>query len=88
MNYSVINAEKQVVNIIEWDGETEWQPPEGCSVRLYEKDDHIIPQTMEEIPSISILLDKLSKVQSLADIRNAAAQTKDGQPVANEGVKK
>ncbi|WP_178380922.1 hypothetical protein [Serratia fonticola] len=27
--YAVINSKKEVVNIISWDGISEWSPPEG-----------------------------------------------------------
>lgn len=30
--YAVINEEHEVVNVILWDGEAEWKPPEGCTV--------------------------------------------------------
>jgi len=29
MTYAII-SQSQVVNIVEWDGTTSWQPPEGC----------------------------------------------------------
>jgi hypothetical protein len=32
MLYAIIDSEGLVVNSIEWDGSTEWQPPAGCSI--------------------------------------------------------
>lgn len=32
MGYAIIDSEGLVINTIEWDGNTEWQPPAGCSV--------------------------------------------------------
>lgn len=32
--YAVLNADRTVVNIIEWDGSADWAPPEGHSVIL------------------------------------------------------
>lgn len=32
MRYMVINNQNIVVNAIEWDGQSEWQPPQGCYV--------------------------------------------------------
>ncbi len=32
INYSVINSNGVCVNHILWDGQTEWNPPEGCIV--------------------------------------------------------
>ena len=32
MTYAIINSENLVVNVIEWDGTTEWQPPDGHQI--------------------------------------------------------
>jgi hypothetical protein len=31
MQYAIFNAEGQCINRILWDGESDWQPPEGCT---------------------------------------------------------
>lgn len=31
IQYAIINAEGQCINRILWDGESNWQPPEGCT---------------------------------------------------------
>lgn len=31
MEYAILNAEGICINRILWDGESEWQPPEGCT---------------------------------------------------------
>ena len=31
MAYAIIDSEGLVINTVEWDGNTEWQPPAGCS---------------------------------------------------------
>jgi hypothetical protein len=31
MNYAILNAQGQCINRILWDGESAWQPPEGCT---------------------------------------------------------
>lgn len=31
MIYAILNAEGQCVNRVLWDGESDWQPPEGCT---------------------------------------------------------
>lgn len=36
MRYAVLNAQQECINIINWDGKTPWQPPEGCTVVLNE----------------------------------------------------
>lgn len=32
MRWAVIDSKKIVVNVVEWDGERPWTPPEGCEV--------------------------------------------------------
>ncbi len=31
MQYAILNAEGRCINRILWDGESDWQPPEGCT---------------------------------------------------------
>lgn len=31
MQYAILNADGQCINRILWDGESDWQPPEGCT---------------------------------------------------------
>lgn len=31
IQYAILNAEGQCINRILWDGESDWQPPEGCT---------------------------------------------------------
>ncbi len=31
--YAVIDKNNRVINVIAWDGLTEWQPPTGCMVK-------------------------------------------------------
>lgn len=31
MNYAILNAQGQCINRVLWDGESDWQPPEGCT---------------------------------------------------------
>lgn len=30
--YAICNQNRQVINVIIWDGESRWSPPEGCYV--------------------------------------------------------
>jgi len=32
MTYAVINSNNLIINVIIWDGQTSWQPPEDCIV--------------------------------------------------------
>ena len=31
MKYIILDADGLITNVIEWDGESEWSPPEGCT---------------------------------------------------------
>jgi len=31
IQYAILNSEGRCINRCEWDGITEWQPPEGCT---------------------------------------------------------
>jgi hypothetical protein len=31
MQYAILNSEGQCINRVLWDGETDWQPPDGCT---------------------------------------------------------
>jgi hypothetical protein len=31
MQYAILNAQGKCINRILWDGESDWQPPEGCT---------------------------------------------------------
>ena len=31
MQYAILNADGVCINRILWDGETDWQPPDGCT---------------------------------------------------------
>jgi len=43
--YDILNSEGLVVNIIEWDGVTEWTPPEGHTVTLHVEPEPVIVET-------------------------------------------
>ena len=30
MRYGIVNGDGFVINVISWDGVTQWQPPAGC----------------------------------------------------------
>lgn len=32
MIYAILDSNNKCINRILWDGESEWQPPEGCTV--------------------------------------------------------
>jgi len=31
MNYAILDLAGTCINCVQWDGESDWQPPEGCT---------------------------------------------------------
>ena len=31
MNYAILDSTGTCINCVQWDGESDWQPPEGCT---------------------------------------------------------
>ena len=57
MRYTVVDRQGAVVNIIEWDGESPYDPGEGASVRPHDPEDRV---PVEQPPlNASRLLDVL-----------------------------
>lgn len=36
--YAVFNVDDEMINLVEWNGVSEWAPPEGCTVELYNQE--------------------------------------------------
>jgi hypothetical protein len=60
MNYAIINAEGLVINVVEWDGNVGWQPPDDCIIEpmaeggigwTYVDGALVPPVTIEEPPA-------------------------------------
>ena len=45
--YAVVNAADQIINIVLWDGQSDWHPGAGLTVRLAKEDDIIFAATEE-----------------------------------------
>lgn len=57
MIYAILNAEGQCINRVLWDGESDWQPPEGCTAVPDPGNLHPIyrePQSAPEDPLASL----------------------------------
>jgi hypothetical protein len=68
MQYAVLNAEGKCINRILWDGESNWQPPQGCTAvadpdnlyRVYQE-----PQTDANDPLASLTEEQKSALLAL-----------------------
>lgn len=52
MQYAILNAEGICINRVLWDGESDWQPPEGCTAVA--DPDNLHPIHQEPQPEASI----------------------------------
>ena len=50
MIYAILNSYNKCINRILWDGESEWQPPEGCTVVV--DPDNLYPIHKEPQPEL------------------------------------
>jgi hypothetical protein len=67
MIYAILNAEGRCINRILWDGETGWQPPEGCTA--VPDPDNLHPVYVEPQPELEPSPDPLA---TLTDEQKAA----------------
>jgi hypothetical protein len=55
MNYAILNAQGQCINRILWNGESGWQPPEGCTAVADPDNLHPIHQERQPEPEVDPL---------------------------------
>jgi hypothetical protein len=65
MNYAILNDQGQCINRILWDGESDWQPPAGCTAVPDPDNLHSIHQEPQPEPDVDPLA-------SLTDEQKAA----------------
>ncbi len=66
MIYAILDSEGKCINRTVWDGQTEWQPPEGCT---------IVPDPNGQYQIESIQQDAISAEQTVEQKLNAAGLT-------------
>lgn len=55
MKYAILNAQQECINIVDWDGESLWQPPEGCTAVLNEDNKYKLMQPEKNQEEINLL---------------------------------
>lgn len=55
MQYAILNAEGICINRILWDGESNWQPPEGCTAVADPDNLHPIYAKPQPEPPVDLL---------------------------------
>ena len=55
MNYAILDSNGQCINRILWDGESDWQPPEGCTAVPDPDNLHPIHQEPQPEPEVDPL---------------------------------
>jgi hypothetical protein len=61
MKYAILNADGICINRILWDGESNWQPPDGCTAVPDSDNLHPIqqePQSEPEVDPLASLTDE------------------------------
>lgn len=61
MQYAILNSEGHCINRALWDGESDWQPPEGCTALADPDNLHPIykePQPKPAVDPLSTLTDE------------------------------
>lgn len=67
MQYAILNADGQCINRILWDGESDWQPPEGCTAVADPNNEYPIYRDLEsEAPDLLLSLTDEQKAAILA----------------------
>lgn len=87
--YAVIDDQNIVKNVVEWDGEKQWAPPAGCTVRPHEQcamgdiwmdsiDDFVRPLKVMMAPE-----DPISMAERAQKFQQAKADLKLGITIIN-----
>lgn len=58
MDYAILDADNNCINRILWDGESPWQPPEGCTAVA--DPDNLYPSYTEPQPETEAKADPLA----------------------------
>lgn len=64
MQYAILNAEGICINRVLWDGNSDWQPPEGCTAVA--DPDNLYPIHQEQQPEPDDPLASLTEEQKAA----------------------
>lgn len=85
MKYIIIDADGLITNAVEWDGEAEWSPPEGCTAIESEAgspgDSYIdgavvlatVPEPVPE-PAVPTFEELVAQASSFADLKRLVAE--------------
>ena len=86
MRYIIIDADGLITNAIEWDGVTEWAPPEGCTAVQVDEDGTIggtcidgvyapppTPPTPEPVPVAPTFEELVAQASTFAELKALVA---------------
>ena len=51
INYAILDSDGTCINSVQWDGVTEWQPPEGCTAVPDPEFNYSIPMPEPQPPA-------------------------------------
>ena len=83
MKYIIVDADGLITNAVEWDGEAEWSPPEGCTAIESEDgspgDSYIkgavVPAPVPEPePAVPTFEELVAQASTFADLKRLVAE--------------
>ena len=83
MRYIIIDADGLITNAVEWDGVTEWAPPEGCTAVELEAgssgdsyiDGVVVPAPVPEpVPVAPTFEELVAQATSFAELKKLVAE--------------
>lgn len=83
MRYIIIDADGLIINACEWDGVTEWAPPEGCTAVQVDEDGIIggtcidgvyaPPPTPEPVPVVPTFGELVAQASTFEELKALVA---------------
>ena len=83
MKYIIIDADGLITNAVEWDGEAEWSPPEGCTAIKSEDgspgdsyiDGAVVPAPVSEPePAVPTFEELVAQASSFEELKRLVAE--------------
>jgi len=83
MKYIIIDADGLITNAIEWDGESDWSPPEGCTAIESEAgspgdsyiDGAVVPAPVPEpVPAVPTFEELVAQASTFAELKRLVAE--------------
>jgi len=83
MKYIIVDADGLITNAVEWDGESDWSPPEGCTAIESEAgspgdsyiDGAVVPAPVPEpVPAVPTFEELVAQASTFAELKRLVAE--------------